>query len=164
MALCGVVAAGSVRLIDLAFPIVLVVMPGTWTREVLDATFEEYEKLFARGERYVLITDTSDEEGNVFAKERRAMADWANQPRVRELSARLCVGTATVVSSPAQRALLTGLMWFFHPASPLHPVGTLDEATTWALAKAKEAGLTLRSTPEQVRITLRREVAKVRAA
>lgn len=139
-------------------------MPGTWTAEVLDTTFQLYEKLFARGERYVLITDTLGHEGNVFAKERRAMADWANQPRVRAASSRLCVGTATVVTSPAQRALLTGLLWFWSPSSPLHVVGTSDEAIDWALAKAAEAGLVLSTSPEGVRSTLRRALASARAA
>jgi hypothetical protein len=62
-----------------------------------------YDALFARGDRYALITYTPDGGELPGAKERKRIAEWAESPRVRDLSKKLCVGSATIVENALMR-------------------------------------------------------------
>lgn len=115
-----------------------------------------FERYFARGERYALITG-SPRDSVIAARERKLITDWTNSPGVRERSRELCVGSATIVPSALSRGALTAMLWVCKPTSPHLAAADGDEALDFTLAKLEEARLPLAASPSIVR----REALKV---
>ena len=77
------------------------------------------------------------------ARARKRIADWADAPRVRELSKKLCVASATVVAGPISRGALTAIMWLWKPASPHKAVANPSEAIDYSeVQRSVEGGVT----------------------
>jgi hypothetical protein len=117
-----------------------------------------FERYFLRGERYALISYTAEGGGLPGACDRKRIAEWANQPRVRALSARLCVGSAPVVQSALMRGTMTALLWFWEPACPLRLATTPTEAIDWCLDRLEEEGVSVPRSRANVHESLQREV------
>ncbi|MDQ3031593.1 MAG: hypothetical protein M3Y87_04190 [Myxococcota bacterium] len=94
-----------------------------------------YEQLFARRERYSLISAAPSDADSMGARERKQIADWANTPRVRSVSRELCVGSATIVGNALARGALTAILWLWKPASPHEVFTASDDAVEWCLAQ-----------------------------
>jgi hypothetical protein len=97
---------------------------------------------FARGERYALIS-ASPRDAVFGAKHRKQVADWSNSSRVRQKSAELCIGSATLARDALSRGALTAVLWLFKPASPHEVVATPEEGVDWCIAKLRAAGVAL---------------------
>ena len=90
------------RFVDTTFPLIVSVGSSAYDQAELDDMIRGFEKYFARGERYALLNYTPGKPTLPDARYRRLIAEWANQPRVRDLSRKLCVGSATVVQGGNQ--------------------------------------------------------------
>jgi hypothetical protein len=127
--------------IETFFPLILHVGPQRYDDEQLQAMWDGWARYFERGQRYALVSLTRRDAESPPARVRKAMADWASSPAVREKSKALCVASATVVSSAMARGALTALMWLWKPAMPHSAVGTVAEALAFCLPRLEAAGL-----------------------
>jgi hypothetical protein len=138
----SVTSETSIRFIDDCFPLVLSMGPRVWQDTTIDDMAAGYERFFARGERYALISAAP--RGSVFgAKHRKQVADWSNSPRVRQKSGELCIGSATLARDALSRGALTAVLWLFKPPSPHQVVATPEEGVDWCIAKLQAAGIAL---------------------
>lgn len=140
----------NVLFIEDALPLIVCVMPADMNPGLVDQMATGFEQFFQRGKRYALISCNRRGASSMLAKERRLVADWANQPRVREMSSKLCVGSATVVESPIQRAALTAILWFWTPASPHQATSNAAEAVDYCIQKLKAAGMSSSVSAERI--------------
>lgn len=150
----------SLRFIDDGFPLILSIGPRVWQDSTIDEMAAGYERYFARGERYALIS--ASPRGSVFgAKHRKQVADWSNSPRVRQKSAELCVGSATLVHDALSRGALTAVLWLFKPAAPHEVVATPQEGVDWCIAKLQAAGIALPRSAAGLRSAALAHLAKI---
>lgn len=122
-----------------AFPLIVCVSPRKHGTDTIERMAEGYERLFARGERYALISATPRDADGMGARERKQIADWANSPRVRSASKELCVGSATIVGNALARGALTAILWLWKPSSPHQVFTANDEAIDWCLGQLEAA-------------------------
>jgi hypothetical protein len=80
-----------VRFVEITFPLIVSVRGTATASSEFDEMLAGFERYFLRGERYALILYTAEGGDLPGARNRKRIAEWANQPRVRALSARLCV-------------------------------------------------------------------------
>lgn len=130
------------------FPLILALGPAKWTEATVSHMAVAYEGYFRRGERYALISGGG---GDISARERRALGQWADSPRVREMSRELCVGSATITRSAIARGALTALLWVWKPASPHHVSATSADAVDWCLQRMSDTQLRLPAPRDVVR-------------
>jgi len=131
-----------IRFIDDCFPLIISIGPRIWQDSTIDDMAAGYERYFARGERYTLVS--ASPQGYVFgAKHRKQVADWSNSARVRQKSGELCLGSATLARDALSRGALTAILWLFKPASPHQAVATPEEGVDWCIAKLQDAGVAL---------------------
>jgi hypothetical protein len=116
---------------------------------------EGMEGYFARGKKYALIVIAPPGASLPEAKERRAIAEWANRPLVREQSKRLCVGTAVVLTNSLLRGGMTALMWLWKPAVPVEVVGSLEEALDYCINGLSSASVPLPGPAAALRANVR---------
>ena len=110
-----------------------------------------FERYFARGERYAVLS-TSPRSAPVPAHaERKAIAEWANHPRIRDFSKRLCVGSATVVHNALSRAALSIIMAIWKPPSPFEIVVSFDRGLDYCLTRIREEKLPISKSLDVVR-------------
>jgi hypothetical protein len=95
--------------------------------------------LFARGQRFVTLFDTSGTAVLPEAKMRRAIADWLE--RIEPQMKRYNLGSANVVASGAVRGMLTAIHWIFPPAVPQHYSPDPLDALAWCEKRLAEAGM-----------------------
>lgn len=125
------------------FPLVVTVGAMTHTDTEFNEMVAGFDALFARGDRYALITYTPEGGEMPNARARKRIADWADSPRVRSLSKKLCVGSATIVEGAVARGALTAIMWLWKPTSPHKAVSHPTEAIDWCVAHLADAGVPL---------------------
>ena len=140
---------------DSLWPLLITMGPDIWTEQNVTEMADGFERYFARGERYALIT-ASPRDSVMAARERKRVTDWSNTARVRDRSGELCVGSATIVRSALARGALTAIMWIWKPASPHLAVADTNEAMDYALAQLAAAGIALELSPK----VMRREAEK----
>jgi hypothetical protein len=141
-----------VRFVEDLFPLLIVVSPDTGYDESTIALMSTgYERLWARGERYALVSTSSSRANPVTARGRRLIVDWANSPRVRTMSAKYCVGSATVVPNALARGALTAILWLWTPATPHEAVSTPEDGVDFCLKKLAETGVKLSRPAPRVR-------------
>lgn len=115
------------------FPLVVSVGARTQTEAEFDEMVAGFDRLFERGDRYALINHTPDGAEVPNARARKRIADWADSPRVRSFSKKLCVGSATIVQSQLARGALTAIMWLWKPVAPHKIVTNPVDAVDWCL-------------------------------
>jgi hypothetical protein len=134
------------------FPLIIAIGPKLGhdeaTIEHMDAAYEAY---WARGERYSLISISPRNAPQPNARARKLIVDWASRPRVKEMSAKYCVGSASVVASAFLRGALTAILWLWTPASPHLAAGTHEEAIDYCLAQMEKAKLVLPRPAAEIR-------------
>lgn len=113
-----------------------------------------FERYFERGERYTLISVSPRNAPVPGSRERKLIAEWANHPRVRDFSKRLCVGSATVVTSPVARAALTVITSLWKPVSPMEVVPSIAKGLEYCLRVAQQERLALPGPADFVRYQL----------
>lgn len=139
-----------IRFIEDLLPLVLCLGPDVWTEEAVNDLVAGSERLFARGERYALIT-CSPEKSEMGAHARKLITDWTNKPQVREKSRLLCIGSSTVVRSALQRGALTAIFWLWKPPSPHEAASTPEAAVDWCLDRLAAADVSLPRSREVLR-------------
>src|SRR5690606_35921348 len=102
-----------------------------------------YARLFRRGKRYAVLSCSPIDAKATNAHGRKLIVDWAQSKEVRENSAKLCVGSATVVPSALARGALTAILWVWSPAAPHHPCGTVEEGLDWCLQRLRAGHVAL---------------------
>jgi len=127
--------------IDSTAPIVIVVSPPHMDMAWIDRQKEEFTRIWAREQRFAVITWSGLVKTMPGARERKSLADWANAPAHRELQRRLCVASSTQLDSAAKRAFLQALLWMWDPPSPHVVHATIEESLAWCLARLVEAGV-----------------------
>lgn len=132
------------------FPVVVTVGGLEYSDEEFSEMLAGYDELFARGERYALITYSPDGAQLPSARDRKRITDWANSPRVRDYSKKLCVGSATVAQNVLMRGALTAITWLWKPSAPHKAVGSPNEAIDWCLHQLEGAGVRVPFTRDQV--------------
>ena len=137
-----------------SWPLLVSLGPKVYDRAAIELMQASFERYFLRGERYALVTVSPRGSTPPGAHERRAIAEWANSPRVRDYSKRLCVGSGTVVENALMRGALTAMMWIWTPVSPHKAVSTTDEAIDFALEKLKAANIPLPRGGEALRVEI----------
>lgn len=133
------------------FPVLVAVGPWRYDEESMQAMSLAYEPYFEQDLPYALLSVSPRDAAPTGAKERRVIADWANSPRVRERSGKLCAGSAVLVPSALARGAFTALLWFWTPPSPLRPVGTIDEGLDYCFERLAAKHIPLRASPESIR-------------
>ena len=125
------------------WPLLVVEMSKAMNEDALNELRSGFERYFARGERYSLLSVTPRGAATPSAKERKAIADWTNSPRVRQFSKELCVGSAAVVTNPLARGAITAMLWLWTPASPFKVVASIEEGLDYCFSQSAKAGLKL---------------------
>lgn len=110
-----------------------------------------FERYFGRGERYAVLSVPARGSTVPGPRERALIAEWAGHPRVRDFSKRLCVGSATVVSSPLSRAALTVITAIWKPPSPIEAVPSVARGLDYCLGRITAERLPLLKPVDLVR-------------
>lgn len=146
------------RFIEDDLPLLIIVSPmGGYDEAAIREMNARCEGLWTRGARYALISSTPKGASTTGARGRKLIAEWANRPRVRQMSKQHCVASATIVENAVARGALTAILWLWTPPAPHKAVAAPGEAIDWCMEHIERAGLALpRPAPE-----LRRHVARV---
>jgi len=125
-------------------PIIVYVSPFEGMDEAGIAEMEAgFEKLWARGDRYAVVSHRPVHYPTLNAKSRKLIGEWANRPRTKEQARRHCVGAATVVQNALARGAMTAILWIFEPTAPHQLVPTPTAAVDYCIEKCLGDGLTL---------------------
>jgi hypothetical protein len=108
-----------VQFIDEAFPLIVRITAPTFDDAEVQSMANGFERYFGRGERYAVLTVLARGSAVPGQRERAMIAKWADQPRVRDFSKRLCVGSAAVVSSVLARAAFSVITAIWRPPTPV---------------------------------------------
>ena len=139
------------RFIDDAFPLIINVSAAVFDAEEVRSLADGFERYFGRGERYAVLSVSPRDAPAPGPRERKLISDWANQPRVRDFSKRLCVASATVVNNALARAALTVLMTVWKPPLPQEFVPNVERGLDYCLARIREEHLTTHKSFELMR-------------
>lgn len=135
-----------------SWPLLVALSPKVYDRAAVAEMQASFERYFQRGQRYALVTVPPHGSTPPGANERKAIAEWANSPRIRDYSKKLCVGSASVVENALMRGALTAMMWIWTPASPHKAVSTADEAIDYCLEKLESGNVPLPRGGEALRV------------
>jgi hypothetical protein len=108
----------------------------------------QFEGLFLRQQRYVLLMDTIALTTIPAAATRHFIGRWQNEHK--EQTKTWCAGAAICISSRLVRGALTAMNWVHEPVIKQHYPSTRREALDWCIATADEAGLTLSSAARDI--------------
>ena len=145
----------GLRFVDDAFPLIIAISDPVYGAEEVRAMAEGFERYFLRGERYAVLSVSPRNAPMPGQRERELIAKWANHPRVRDFSKRLCVGSATVAANPLARATLTVILAVFKPAAPHEVVSTPEKGLDYCLKRIQEEGLPLTKPLDLMRYEMR---------
>ena len=140
-----------VRFVDDAFPLLISVSAPVFNDAEVRSMIEGFERYFQRGERYAVLSVNTRGAPPPAQQQRRMIADWANQARVKALTKKLCIGTATVAENAIMRASLSIVMAFWKAPSPLKVVPSFEAGLDYCLKRIEEQRLALPRSPEVVR-------------
>ena len=139
------------RFIDTAFPLIITVSAPVFDAAEVRSMSDGFERYFLRGERYAVLSASPRNAPAPGQRERQMIGEWANHPRVRDFSKRLCVGSATVTPNPLTRAALSVIMAFWKPAAPFEIAPTVERGLDYCLARLRDERLALPKPQEMVR-------------
>jgi hypothetical protein len=145
-----------VRFIDDCFPLIVTISAPNFDQAEVKSMADGFERYFARGERYAVLSATPRNAPPPGQRERRMIADWANHPRVRDYSKRLCVGSAVVTPNPLARATLSVIMAFWKPPTPYEIAPNHEKALDYCLHRIQEERLALSKPLDLVRYEMLR--------
>lgn len=143
------------RFVDDAFPLIITISNPVYDANEVRAMSEGFERYFSRGERYAVLSVSPRNAPMPGPRERELIATWANHPRVKDFSKRLCVGSATVAANPLARATLTVILAIFKPSAPHEVVSTPEKGLDYCLKRIQEERLTLSKPIDLIRYEMR---------
>jgi hypothetical protein len=109
---------------------------------------QQFEGLFLRRQRYVVLLDTTALSSIPSAPTRHAIGKW--QHRHEEETKTWCAGTAIVISSRLVRGALMAMEWVQAPPIEHFYPATRREGLDWCISTVDEAGLVLGSTERAI--------------
>jgi hypothetical protein len=139
------------RFVDDCFPLIVTISAPNFDEREVKSMAEGFERYFAKGERYAVLAVTPRNAPAPGQRERRLIAEWANHPRVRDYSKRLCVGSATVTTNPLARAALSVIMAIWKPPAPFEIAPTPAKGLDWCLQRIQDERLALSKPVDLVR-------------
>jgi hypothetical protein len=149
------------RFIDDCFPLIVMVSAPKFDAAEVRAMMDGFETYFQRGEKYAVLSLTPRNAPVPEQAERKMLGEWMNQPRVRDYTKRLCVGSATLIANPLTRAAYSIIMAFGRPAAPNEAVPTVERGLDYCLERIREAGLATPRPAGLIRYELLRELRDV---
>lgn len=133
-------------------PIIVVLAPTVEvSRESIVEMDAQYRNLWARGERYAIITHTAAGTDPAGPIQRKLIADWARRPDVKANAAKYCVASATLATSRVIRGTMTALLWLWRPPMPHRVTATPTAAVDYCLDALAEANVPLRMSERDTR-------------
>jgi hypothetical protein len=99
----------------------------------------QFERLFARRDRYLFLIDALKATKIPSAAARHAIGKWQNDHQ--EESKRWCAGGAILVASALVRGAVTAMSWVHKPPVKQYFAPGREEGVEWCLKTAEEAGL-----------------------
>ncbi|HEU4582977.1 MAG TPA: hypothetical protein VFS67_32180 [Polyangiaceae bacterium] len=142
--------------IDNWFPLIVTVREGSFDEAEMEQMATGWERYFRRAEPYAVLNTARLGANAPDARGRLRIAQWGNQPRVRQFAKLLCAGSATVMTFPWERRAATALSWLWTPPSPCRSVSSVDEGLAYCLGALAERGVDLPRDPETFRIDVQR--------
>jgi hypothetical protein len=124
-----------VQFLDTAYPVIVLLGDRMVDEGEIRTLDENVRRYFRAGKRYAILTAQPPNKNYLDAKGRKLIAEWANQPDVREFSKKLCVGTASLISSAIARGVFTALTWIWTPPTPVRLVGSVEEGVDYCLER-----------------------------
>jgi hypothetical protein len=124
-----------VQFLDTAYPLIVLLGDRMVDEEEIRALDQNFRRYFKAGKRYAILTAQPPNKNYLDAKGRKLIAEWANQPDVRDFSKKLCVGTASLITSAIARGVFTALTWIWTPPTPVRLVGSVEEGTDYCLER-----------------------------
>ena len=122
---------------DEDFPFVISVMPAAPDEAFFKTYFVKQRELLSRGRRWLHLVDIRLVTRLPDARARAVVS--AETAALNDLSARWNAGTATVISSPIVRGILTAIHWLSPPPHPFLNVATVEEGLTFLTSCAAKA-------------------------
>lgn len=142
----------DVRFVEDLFPLLISVGPTDgFDAHQVELMAAYYTRLFKRGKRYSVLSCSPKDGLPTNARGRKLIVDWAQSKEVRENSAKLCVGSATVVSNALSRGALTAILWVWSPAAPHLPCATVEEGLDWCLQRLRASHVAMPEEPDEMR-------------
>jgi hypothetical protein len=153
----------SVVLCDQMFPLVILVAPPKLDLDAVTEYRAAIERVYARNRKYALVSYTGYLTTLPGPRERKALADWMNDPAQVANQKRLCVGSTTQLDSAIKRGFMQALNWLWTPPIPHGVHATLDEAVDWCVDLLVRADVQMPSR-ERLRAEARDLVRRARPA
>ncbi len=123
--------------VDLGFwPFVYMRLEGELTASDVHEMRAAYDRVFARGESFVSLSDIRHVLGVPGAVERKLVADWMRDIEP-EMQAH-CLGSSNLMRSSLVRGALTAIYWVFTPPVPQQHPARVADSVTWCLARLDE--------------------------
>ncbi len=125
------------------WPLLLLRFERTISLADVEGCLQTFDKLGARNERYVSITDISTVQmpsGDVL----RRYANWYRDHEA--LLRAYCLGSATMAPSTLVRGILKALNWIQPSPQPQVVVSTFQEGMRYVTGRLKEGGMELPAT------------------
>lgn len=135
-------------------------MPLTYDKESVQKLIAGYEQMFDREQKYALLTVMPVGGETPDARTRKLIADWASLPRSSRLTARLCVGAATLLTNPIFRGALTAMYWLYKPPCPQRASPNLEDALTWLTERCVAEKVSMPLTGATLRASVRASIEK----
>lgn len=145
------------RFIETAYPVIVLLGDRMIDEAEIRALDENFRRYFRASKRYAIFTAQPPDKNYLDANGRKLIAAWADQPDVREFSKKLCVGTASLITSAIARGVFTALTWIWTPPTPVRLVGSVTEGLDYCLERLRLENVPLLE-PEDV---VRRKVQSV---
>jgi hypothetical protein len=149
------------RFLESAWPLLVTVGPMKTTDAELEEMFAGYERYFARGERYALMSVMPRGAEGPGARERKKLAEWAGSPHVYACSKKFCVGSATLVTNPIMQGALTAILWLWKPAAPHLAVRTVRDGVSFCLERLTAERIAMPQGADAIRRIVDAEVGPI---
>ena len=139
-----------IRVDDSAFPLVVVVMPTTWTDAEWEAYLTRMRSYPERRKHYVTLTDARGAGTPTAAQRKRAAEVMAEDQAI---SKRFNVANALVYESAILRGMITAITWITPPPAPMQSFATpqlaLSTVPRKMVTRCKEAPVQQGATKER---------------
>ena len=142
---------------DTAWPLVIVRLPAAMNDpQVVQQLTRQFDRAYARGERFAAVIDCSGVAKFPGAVERKMLTDWLSDEQRAARERQTSVGSALVLTSGTMRAVVSAMYWIKRPTTPQVWKGTSAEAIDWCCERLREGGVSLTPAIETLRVRQRR--------
>ena len=137
---------GAALFDDSRWPLLVLRLPGTLSRDDFTACLDMLSAYLRRGEPFVIVVDLA-RVGLIPLEQRWRQVEWLEEHE--HLTERLVLGATLVVTSPLVRLSLSAIMHFKRLPLPVAIRADLPGALAWALAHLGELGLAVPPPPPE---------------